>query len=144
MITRAYQSRCSSRKPSSKARITWDFSTLSKINIKHGTEVSSAFIKQSDAIWNRISDHFDKRPTSQTKTQWTNQPRITEESWWHFVHPEERVKNITRWHRTLSPSAIGKQVSRCSINFLHEFTAHQSEHKNWTWNMIKVWPWWEK
>ena len=70
IITQAYQSRCSSWKPSSKARITWDFSTLLKIHIKQG-EVSSAliFIKQSDAIRNQISDYFDKRPTSQTKTQ---------------------------------------------------------------------------
>ena len=43
----------------------------------------------------------------------------------HFVPPMEKkktVKTITRWHKTLSVSAISKQVSKCSINFPHELT----------------------
>ena len=41
----------------------------------------------------------------------------------HLVHRVEKtVKNITRWHKTLSASAISKQVSRRCINFLHELT----------------------
>ena len=37
---------------------------------------------------------------------------------------KRQLKNITRWHKTLSASAISKQVSRCGINFPHELTCH--------------------
>ena len=41
----------------------------------------------------------------------------------HLVHQVEKtVKNITRWHKTLSASAISKQVSRRCTNFPHELT----------------------
>ena len=64
IITQAYQSRCSSWKPSSKARIAWDFSTL--LRIKQG-EVSK-LIFENDALPNWISDDFDKWRISQPKT----------------------------------------------------------------------------
>ena len=41
----------------------------------------------------------------------------------HMVHQVEKtVNNITRWHKTLSASAISKQVSRRCINSPHELT----------------------
>ena len=58
IITQAYQSRCSSWKPSSKAKTAWDFSTL--LHIKRG---------EHDAIRNRVSNDFDKPRISQPKTQ---------------------------------------------------------------------------
>ena len=48
IIAQAYHSRCSSWKPSSKAEIAWDFSTL-------------LLIKWTRCLWNRISNDFDKR-----------------------------------------------------------------------------------
>ena len=55
IITQAYQSRCSSWKtwkPSGKARIAWDFSTLLP---------QARWIREHDAIRNQISSDFDKR-----------------------------------------------------------------------------------
>ena len=48
-----------------------------------------------------MSDYFDKRRISQPKTQETNQPRITEESWKHlyfisYIQLEKTVKDIIR------------------------------------------------
>ena len=39
-----------------------------------------------------------------------------------YIQYKETVKDTTRWHKTLSASAISKQVSRCCINFLLELT----------------------
>ena len=39
-----------------------------------------------------------------------------------YFQYKKTVKNATRWHKTLSASAICKQVSRCCINFLLELT----------------------
>ena len=36
-----------------------------------------------------------------------------------YIQTKKTVKNVTRWHKTLSASAISKQVSRCCINFPH-------------------------
>ena len=42
----------------------------------------------------------------------------------HFVYPVEKgsEKNTTTWHKTLSASAISKQVCRCCINLPQELT----------------------
>ena len=65
IIAQAYHSRCSSWKPSSKAEIAWDFSTLLRLK----QEQVSKLIFENDAIRNRISNDFDKRCIHQQKAQ---------------------------------------------------------------------------
>ena len=90
---------------------------------------------KNDATWNRISNDFDKRSISQPKTQQTNQLWITEDSWKQlnfifYIQWKKTVKNITRWHKTLSASAISKLVSICCINFPHELTSQILTNQN--------------
>ena len=70
--------------------------------------------------------NFEKGRISQPKTQQTNQPWITEYSWYqlHFIlyiQMKETVKNI-------SFSCPSKQLSRCCINFPHELTYQIDSH----------------
>ena len=67
IITQAYQSRCSSWKPSSKARIASDFSTL--LRIQKG-EVEADFWKPCHQKMENISDDLEKRRISQPKESW--------------------------------------------------------------------------
>ena len=76
---------------------------------------------QADFRWLWQAAHFSTRNPINKPAM--NNRRILMEAVFHCVHPlEKTVKNIKRWHKTLSASAISKQVSRCCINFLHELT----------------------
>ena len=114
MITQAYLSRCSSWRPSSKARINRAFWTLLRI-------------KQNQARWKKEKMPFETgfpiiltsgaflnhKPNKQTSHELQ---KNLDSSSIHFVQ-------MTRWrHKTLSTSAIRMQVSRCCINFPHELT----------------------
>ena len=63
IITQAYHSRCSSWKPSSKARVAWDFSTFLRMKQDEVSEL----ISENDAIPKRIFYDFDNRHISQPK-----------------------------------------------------------------------------
>ena len=48
-----------------------------------------------------------------------------------YIQWKKIVKNMTRWrHKTLSASAIRKQVCRCCINFPHELTCQILNHQS--------------
>ena len=93
--------------------------------------MSSAFYKtigchlKSDfrLLWQEA--HFSNKNPIYNSAK--NNRRIVMTDVFYFVHTVERVKNITRWHKTLSTSAISKQVSRRSIKFLHEFTVEHGQ-----------------
>ena len=97
-------------KLSSKAKIASDFSTL--LRIKQGEKRKRCHPK---------SDFLTKNPINKLAM---NNRRLLIAAEFHFVQcsVEKTVKNITSWHKTLSASAISKQVSRCCINFPHELT----------------------
>ena len=62
-------------------------------------------------------------PMILTSGAFLNHKANKQTSYIHFVHPVEKVNNMTRWgHKTLSASAIRKQVSTCCTHFPHELT----------------------
>ena len=121
IIIQAYRSRCSSWKPSSKARIAKDFSTL--LLIQKGEVLRVAYFWKR---WFPINfcqvPHFSTKNPINRPTK--NNKRILIASVFHFVDPmQEDGINIRRWHKILTDSAIfSKQVSRCCIHFPHEFS----------------------
>ena len=80
---------------SSKASIASDFATF--LRIKQGES-------ENDAMRNRISD-FDSTKNQINKLAMNNR-RLLIAAEFYFVHPVEKVKNITSWHKTLSASAV--------------------------------------
>ena len=72
--------------------------------------------------------NFDKRRISQPKTQYTNQPWITEDSWYqlYFILYIQWKKTVKKHHKltqnSVSFSCQSKQLSRCCINFPHALT----------------------
>ena len=126
MITQAYLSRCSSWKPSSKAGIACDFSTL--LRIKQG-EKRKRCHWQADFRWLwQAADFSTRNPINKPAM---NNRRILMEAVFHCVRwVEKTVENIRRWHKNLSASAISKQVSICCINFPHELTCQISTNQS--------------
>ena len=77
IITQAYHSRCSSWKPSSKAEIAWDFSTLLLIKW-----LVNAMPLKSDFQWLWQANPI-KKPAMNNKT-------ILKAAVFHFVRPVEK------------------------------------------------------
>ena len=115
IIIQAYRLRCSSWKPSSKARNAKDFSTL--LRIQPGEVLREAYFwKRWFPITFCQAAHFStKNPIDEPAK---NNKRILIAAVFHFADAVQKDGwNIRRWHKTLSASATSKQVSRCFINF---------------------------
>ena len=68
-------------------------------------------INENDAIRNRITEFWQATHFCQPKTQKTNQPWITEDSWEQlyfilYIQWKKTVKYITSWRETLPASAL--------------------------------------
>ena len=123
--------RCCSWRPSSRAAIAWDFSTLLASNKDKWvssflktmpSEIGFSMTLTSGAFLNQKRNKQTSHELHRT---------ILLAALFHLVHQVEKtVKNITRWHKTLSASAISKQVSRRCINFLHELTCQILTNQN--------------
>ena len=140
IITQAYHiSRCSSWKLSSKARITWAFIILARI--QQGEKQKQCHPKMDYRLWQ--ATHFS--PKNPINKQAMNKRTLLIAAAFHFVHPVEKES----FHHKLTQNSVSfscqsKQLSRCCDQFYawtHLSNFNQSEHKNWTWSVTNTWPW---
>ena len=115
--------RCCSWRPSSRAAIAWDFSTLLASNKDKWV---SSFLKTMPSEIGFSMTLTGGAFLNQKRNKQTSHElqKNLHSSCIKFCTSRNKkvVKNITRWHKTLSASAISKQVSRCCINLPHELT----------------------
>ena len=115
--------RCCSWRPSSRAAIAWDFSTLLASNKDKWV---SSFLKTMPSEIGFSMTLTSGAFLNQKRNKQTSHElqKNLHSSCIKFCTSRNKkaVKNITRWHKTLSASAISKQVSRRCIDFPHELT----------------------
>ena len=118
IITQAYHnSRCSSWKLSSKARIAWAFIIL--VRIQQGEKQKQCHPKLDYRLW-RATHFSTKNPINK---QAMNKRTLLIAAAFHFVHPVEKES----YHHKLTQNSVSfscqsKQLSRCCINLTHELT----------------------